>query len=121
MASKHTGWGLISTQAKLLDLPLLVQFLPLYNGTIGKVVGRESDKSSKDDLYCFCLFPAYSLRTTSDYHQPNYACLGLSRLTVPGTAPCLLSPDAPDELPLVVGGWPQPHIGSRAAAGPMAG
>lgn len=58
MASKHTGQGLISTQAKLLDLPLLVQFLPLYNGTIGKVVGRESDESSKDDLLLFLFIPS---------------------------------------------------------------
>lgn len=56
-AGRIETW-LISTQAKLLDLPLLVQFLPLYNGAIGKVVGRESDKSSKDDLLLFLFIPS---------------------------------------------------------------
>lgn len=121
VANKHTFWGLSPLWPSYWTCLCWFSFCLCKVGPLVKQLRGSHIKAARIICCSFCLFPAHSLRTTFDYHQPNYACPGFSWLTVPGTAPGLLSPDAPDELPVVTGGWPQPHIGSRAAAGPLAG
>lgn len=119
MDNKHMGWGLSSTVAKLLGLPLQLLFPPLKNEA-GRVEGVSEIKPAV--VTVVSLTPAaQSPRITLDLPQPSYACRGPPWPTVSSAASCLLCPHAADEQPVAGGGRPQPYPGPGVAAGPLAG